>query len=187
MTNPPFLTNDEYVGLAGWEIGVWYYALDHKHKHKRVQVFRITLPADTFAIAHRRVDGGSRERPFRAVARHAAHGGARWKASVLRRRDRPGNRDTDSSCHSRHTGYAINVVKGYPRGTKAPLKRSQPWVGLGLIDLQHLAMARPVYPPVFFLVGGLPQVGGERRRPRACGLAYKGAVPCEGTCARSMI
>ena len=30
MTDPTFLTNDEYV-LSGWlEISRWYYALDHK-------------------------------------------------------------------------------------------------------------------------------------------------------------
>jgi hypothetical protein len=51
------------------------------------------------------------------------------------------------------------------------MKRSQPWVGLGLIDLQHLAMARTVYPPVFF------RLSGERSK-----LSGPGARPCRRSC-----
>jgi hypothetical protein len=52
------------------------------------------------------------------------------------------------------------VMHGHESGMLA-MKRSQPWVGLGLIDLQHLAMARTVYPPVFL------RLSGERSKRRA--------------------
>jgi hypothetical protein len=45
------------------------------------------------------------------------------------------------------------VMHGHESAVLA-MKRSQPWVGLGLIDLQHLAMARTAYPPVFFRLSG---------------------------------